>query len=248
MEQRIAKYAPKLSSSERKLLESIAAMEYDPALKAADLASKLCISRSALHRLLQKIGLNRFSDLKVLLSARNQDPKQRSEIMPGSVSDLYQSLLDDVIRKMNPDGVCSLIDQAKLVVLYGTGNEQKNIAHMLARLLSLAGVAVMEVFDRGEMDFMQSALDRDDLVILISMSGEGESLIDMARSLAQKVHLLSITRLEANSLSTLCDERLYVSTSSLTSLDYEIMGSFYVLIDLLYLHLIHWRNRHENAQ
>lgn len=234
-----------LNASDKKIIKQILSSQNDyQNLSSTEIAKECHISRATLLRLCRKIGLNSFSDLKYLL-------KEKPPFPTDSINDFhnictnYHFLIDE-LKKISFTPVCERIFQAETIYIYGTGNEQKNLAQEFKRIFLSVGKCVIDLFDYGEIDFMKPTFQHSDLFIIISLSGETKEGIEIVKNIQDCLHTLSITRLENNTISSLCEQNLYASTQKLVTpqySSYELVGVFYSLLDLLFIHYIEYTRR-----
>ena len=114
----------------------------------------------------------------------------------------------------------------------------------------MTGKLVIEVFDYGEMEFVRKNFKRTDLFVIISLSGETKEGIRILNAVIPTgVRLLSITRLQSNTISGLCDYNLYVATQVVEQQSfYELISAFYILLDLLFLNYLEYVTEVENYE
>ena len=100
-------------------------------------------------------------------------------------------------------------------------------------------MACVEVFDLGELRLAFSHAHQDDLLVVISLSGESPEALAIAQEgMLFGMRTLSLTRLDNNALARACDENLFVGTIVLQSdqsLNYELIAAFYILLEMLSL-------------
>ncbi|WP_143597278.1 SIS domain-containing protein, partial [Tyzzerella sp. An114] len=134
--------------------------------------------------------------------------------------------------------------------IYGTGNEQKTIADEFKRVFISAGKIVVPVFDYGEVEFLKSLFKENDVFIIISLSGETKSGIDILKLIIPtKINRISITRLANNTISRLCHLNIFAITqniNNINNLNYELVAVFYMIIDTLFMKYIEYSRRIEN--
>lgn len=86
---------------------------------------------------------------------------------------------------------------------------------------------------------IEKNIHKDDMVFLISLSGEADYMINLAKRLRVKgAFLVSVTRMSNNPLSACCDENLYIESVHAEVGeygDYESTTPYFILIELLYL-------------
>lgn len=91
----------------------------------------------------------------------------------------------------------------------------------------------------------------DDLCILISVSGENEDLLEIAKELKLKnVTILSITRLKENSLAQISDLNLYITTAIIddfpSKTKYESVTAYFILIEILFMKYMEYKEQQKN--
>lgn len=93
---------------------------------------------------------------------------------------------------------------------------------------------------------MKNTFVTNDLFIIISLSGETKEGIEIIKNIQGYIKTLSITRLENNTISSLCEQNLYVTTQKLNKFQqssYELVGVFYALLDILFANYIEYIRR-----
>ncbi|WP_455682308.1 MurR/RpiR family transcriptional regulator [Thomasclavelia sp.] len=211
-------------------------------LSSEQLSLNCGVSRPTLLRMLKKIGLSSYHELKYLI--KNDLYNLNKTIAVQEVTEHYHHMVDDLINNQYQE-VCKCIYKAKNIYFYGTGNEQKAIGEELKKMLFSLGKGIMDFFDYGEIEFKKDDFNTDDLFIIISMSGETKEGIQILRFIENTgIKKVSITRLQNNSISRLCDYNLYVGTKMLPinqHFEYELMTSFYVLLDILLVNYLEYK-------
>ncbi len=209
-----------------------------------ELSDKCFVSRATLLRFCKKIGLMSFSDLKYLL--KYNDFENYNDI---DIYDTYHIMIDE-LKKIDFLPVCENIYNADIIYIYGTGNEQKTIADEFKRVFISSGKIVVPVFDYGEVEFLKSLFKENDVFIIISLSGETKSGIDILKLIIPtKINRISITRLANNTISRLCHLNIFAITqniNNINNLNYELVAVFYMIIDTLFMKYIEYSRRIEN--
>lgn len=211
-------------------------------LSSEQLSLNCGVSRPTLLRMLKKIGLSSYQELKYLI--KNDLYNFNKTIAVQEVTEHYHHMINDLINNQYLE-VCKCIYEAKNIYFYGTGNEQKAIGEELKKILFSLGKGIMDFFDYGEIEFKKDDFNANDLFIIISMSGETKEGVQILRFIENTgIKKLSITRLQNNSISRLCDHNLYVGTKMLPinqRFEYELMTSFYVLLDVLLVNYLEYK-------
>ena len=106
---------------------------------------------------------------------------------------------------------CRMIDHAKRIFVVSSGTIQRSVAKESSRQFLKLGIIMTLVNGDSEINMLARAITADDLLIIISLTGESESVIRIAK-VAKTVgsKTISITRINANSLSLLADEPIYI--------------------------------------
>lgn len=241
-------YYEDLQMSDKQILKQILqSKEQFQHLSCEQIAQACHISRATLLRLCRKIGLQSFSELKYVL--KQQEKTAHLHMDFHNVCDHYHMMLQGLM-KIDYRAICERLESANTIYIYGTGNEQKSIAEEFKRIFLFAGKCVIEIFDEGELKLINNAFQQDDLFVLISLSGEHSAVVQMAKMLAPCIHTLSITRLQNNTLSALCEHNLYVATQKISESkenSYELVALFYALLDMLLVHYLQYKEKQRGS-
>ncbi|MCD8357040.1 MAG: MurR/RpiR family transcriptional regulator [Clostridia bacterium] len=218
-------------------------------LAIGTMAKKCCVSRTAVMRFAQKLGFHGFAELKVYLKLDNQ--KTESVSMIDQVCQTYQNVANSM-RNKNCDDMCAAMDNAKQIFICGEGMVQTSIKREFKRIFMSAGKMLYDVPSGQELFNTMHIMSSQDLCILISVSGENEKMVQTARQLRVRgTKLLSITKNRENTLAHLCDYQLYVEAGELVETpihwQYESTTSYFILIDILFLKYLEYRNRKEQT-
>lgn len=230
-------YYEQLNGNDREVLKIILGDQKKySTYSSTELADECHVSRATLLRVCKKIGLKSFADLKLILKGSSEHGKGQDF---DSICTVYHNLLDE-LNKFSYEEICQVLYEADTIYIYGTGNEQKTLADEFKRIFLSAGKLVIEVFDYGEMRFVQEDFKPGDILVMISLSGETKEGIQILNSVIPTgIRLLSITRLQNNTISRLCNYNLYVATQVVESkIPYELISVFYVLLDILFINYL----------
>lgn len=233
-----------LNQNDKVLIRKILDFQDDYKNLSCEQMAKEChISRATLLRLCRKIGLSSFTDLKYMMK-QNQKIRLTDKMYTfQEVCENYHLLINE-LEKISFKSVCEKIFNAETIYIYGTGNEQKSLALELKRIFLSVEKCVIDLFDYGEVELMRDSFQKDDLFIVISLSGETKEGVRILRMIRERIHTLSLTRLENNTMSSLSEDSLYAVTQMLEGIQYtpyELVGVFYALIDLLFVSYLDYR-------
>lgn len=232
----------KLSENDHQIFKYISKNKSEVSeLTSDELAKKCHVSRTTLLRFCHKLDLKSFAELKYLLKSQEYTENQNLNIDIGEACRSYHKIIDEMIQYKYTD-ICSLIYNAETIYIYGTGNAQKAEAEAFKHMFLSMGKCVINLFDLGEIQFMQSKFESKDLFIIISLSGEALEGIDILKSIENtNINTLSMTRFDNNTIARMCKYNLYVETKMLhgyKNLNYEMAAAFYVLLDILFVNYL----------
>lgn len=201
-----------------------------------DLAEKCCISRTTISRFTQKLGFTGFREFKLFLKMEWEREQVRSDILLEDVCADYRKSIQ-ITKDTNLDEVCEHIYHAKRLFAFGTGETQHAVAQMIKRMFMNVKRFFVTLYGRTEVTMAIQDLDSEDMVILISLSGENELAVQAAKKLkANGVYTMSITALRDNTLARLCDKNLYIQTDVLMTkagMSFETISSYFNVAEIL---------------
>lgn len=212
------------------------------------LAKKCNVSRTTILRFSKKLGLEGFAELKYYL--RNE--RTLADVTLGKTVNIY-ALFENhatMIRELqNRDynTCCRMIDSAKRIFIVSSGTIQRSVAKELSRQFLKLGVIMTLVNGDSEINMLSRAITADDLLIIISLTGESESVIRIAK-VAKTVgsKTISLTRINANSLSLLVDEPIYIFFGDFPVIfetTYTSPTMFFAITELLFANYHNYQQR-----
>ena len=176
-------------------------------------------SKSTVLRLARKLGFRGFSDLKFQL----EQDYNTDRIVP---TDLEMQLRRDIektfeySRQVNFQPLIEAIHEADGLYIYPTGFSQQNFAREFSNDLLIAGRRNYLLDGVTNLERISRKLTADDLVIIISLSGNTASIRDAVKNINfRQVPLCSITEFSRNYLSGHADYQLYYEASVIPTPD-----------------------------
>jgi RpiR family glv operon transcriptional regulator len=203
-----------------------------------ELAKKCNISRTTISRFTQKLSLAGFGEFKVRLKLELDEADNTED---SSVEDVYQDYYKTIkdMREKNLFEICSMIYNAKHLFVYGTGTVQVAAANELKRHFINVNKFFVTLHGEAEMDTVLETATDEDLIVIISLSGEKKSAVEHAKKIKLKnIPSMSITKLSDNSIARLCDQNLYIITNQIKIKDvvnFENVGQYFILTEMLFL-------------
>ncbi|MBS4761803.1 MurR/RpiR family transcriptional regulator [Carnobacteriaceae bacterium zg-ZUI252] len=254
LEELVLQHYEKLNDTDKQIWQKIYQNAPNVMSSSIDEVAGLCnVSRTTLSRFVRKIGLDGFSELKVRLRM------EKKTILCDDATTIYEDACDTIIqyvqeqRGKNYTSICELLFNAHRIVVYGSGDIQNSVAKHMKRLFSSAQEMVYDIggstFDGALLD----VIDDDDVVILISLSGNNDQMISVAKQLKLRgVKLISLTEFKNNALSALCEESLYISSTNFNLMKrhphYKVTMFYYVLIELLFINYSLYKTKQLNQK
>lgn len=204
-----------------------------------ELAAKCNVSRTTITRFVKKLDLEGFSEFKVLLSWElekvNVIEDQSFDIACNSIIKYVEDQ-----KNKNYDVLCKLLYEAKIIYAYGSGDIQNVVAKQIKRMFLSCEEIIYDFEGRTFDESFYNIVSKNDVVILISLSGDNENIINIARRLKLiGIKIISITDLKNNTLTNLSDESIYISATNISFLkthpSYKLTMLYFILIELLFI-------------
>lgn len=204
-------------------------------------------SKSTIHRLTQKLGFSGFVEFKYSI-------KQSIELHSATNDDMIEKLKNDIettYKLFNQTDVKKIVEkvyQSKRIYGYGTGWAQLNALNDLNRNFILSGKNSMVLQSKTELKLLLSEMDSNDLVIIVSKSGDGIGLSEITQLLSlKKIPILSITEFKNNDLASKTDYNLYFQSSEFYDKHRENTSkktfvTVNIVLDMLYREYIKYEN------
>lgn len=211
------------------------------------LAKKCNVSRSTIMRFAQKLEFSGFSELKVRLKieCEQHNPNQEKDIMD-DVCEGYYKLIKDM-RGKDFTRICELIYNADRLFICGSGSVQSFAAQEIKRMFLLLNKCIFHVEGRhDEIDAVKNMLTEEDVVILISLSGETSHIVNFARDIRmKKARLISFTAMKSNTLANLATENIYMISSDISTAvtNFNTTALFFVTAEMLVLKYLQYINQ-----
>ncbi len=220
-------------------------------MNSYDISEAVNVSQATVIRFSKKLGFDSFIDLvKSIDSSGDKDiveneinPKETIEETNKKVVSLYTDVISLVEQENSAKLIKELvadINNKNKIIIFGIGNSALS-AIDFATKLNKFGVSAFASQDPHIMLSMVSNLDEDDLLILISSSGETRDIITAAKlAMNNSIKIISITSLTKSKLYDFSDIILKTSsTRSQTRLDATSSRiSQLVLIDMIFINFL----------
>ena len=212
------------------------------------LSKKINMSTSSILRMTQKLGFSGYSEFKFALKNELSHQididslnTQRNYIEQFETS--IQNTFKHFHRSEDAKNVIQHIQNARHIYVYGTGWAQKLAGEQLKRLFLSCNRPLILVEYEDEFKSMLFNCTKDDFIIIISLSGNIQDIMDSLRILnLNDIPNLSITDFKNNQLASLATYNLYYQSNEISIPSAEqsaifanSMASLQVLCEILYL-------------
>lgn len=245
LDELVNRYYEKLNENDLAIWQYISAHRREcEKLSIAELSKRCNVSQTTAMRFVQKISLKGYSELKVYLRMDNALSKENISNVD-KVCYVYAELIKDMKDK-DCTPIFELINQANRLYVYGAGMIQTTVQRELKRVFLTANKLIFDINGQNEAKKMAGLIKEEDLVIIISVSGESETVLDFAKTLKiRNIPFLSITKLNENTLARISNANLYISSQKFNefygSIDYETVTSYFMLIEVLFLKYVEYK-------
>lgn len=229
---------PRLSENERYICQYIAGHYNVCASQPISAFARQCgVSQALLVRFAQKLGLSGYSELKAMIHLGLSQPNAPVGALQERVTDCCHKMMDELV-KTDLHRFFQLFTRARRVFVYGSGSSQARAASEMKRIF-LPLREILHVSGHDMALALQQIAQPEDLVVLISLSGESQPAVALAQRLRVRgVPTVSVTSMRSNTLASLCTESLYIHSVCLpmeNGLEYETSTPYFILIEYLFL-------------
>lgn len=193
----------RLSDTERDILAFMLNNEQfvaDSTISA--LAHKTFTSTSSIIRLTKKLGFSGFAELKFFVkNSLAAAPTSQADFIESGRTDIvgtYENLME---QDFTP--IVQALHNARTIYCYGTGFAQRNAIQEFSKSMLACGKFTHVIPASNEFRGSTGVMSPEDLVIIVSLSGETESALDTVKTLAaRQIPMLSVTARGINTIST----------------------------------------------
>lgn len=209
-------------------------------MQAAELAKLTYTSAASVTRLSQKLGFSGFNEFKFFLKNEvNEQKTNNNKSWQLLQTDIEKTM--QLIEEVNLAPIGQLISQASHIFVFGTDWGERNAAELLARNFMAVGIYMTVIPSVTELLWVSENIQKDDLMIIISYSGEDQGVTELSHYIKlKKTKLISITPLSKNRLSRLSTYNLYYQTTQLEDLSenphaqYNLFTTLSFVLDALF--------------
>lgn len=202
-------------------------------MKINDLAESTFTSPASIVRFCKKLGFTGFAEFKASLSLniKNSEEALKShfkENPPNLFKDINKSI--ELINEDILDEVLELLHNANRIEFFGEGSS-RIVCSEVAKKFRTIGKTAFNYDDNSMMYISAASLTENDVIFAVSISGETIQVLkalNIAKTRGAKI--ISLTDISNNSQSKLADKSLYVTSTSFTRENNNIVSRTQALI------------------
>lgn len=215
-----------------------------------ELARTCNVSHTSIIRFTKKLGLDGYSEFKVYLKwSLNKQLDFDSKIMHKVINELKDTL--DIMENQDLDHILKMIDESRRIYVYSTGEVQFHAAQEFNREFAYRHKIMHVIEGRTELDTVLNNATKDDLFILISLSGDNDTIVMLSKALQKmKMKTIGIGIDNGNLLSQRVDEYIGFKTSyfhtGFQDKSYCCTGHFFLIVNMLFLRYLEYCSLKDN--
>ncbi|GGF29380.1 RpiR family transcriptional regulator [Halobacillus andaensis] len=234
LKERAHKYEYKLNDTDDQIIDYILANKetvIDTSIQA--LAKSLYTVPNTITRLSKKLGYDGFSQLKNNLKEEQEDDEENAAQF--NIRKTLEILDDDMLRK-----IAKKIKQSRHVYLFGVGDTAP-FCEIMATHFKIGGMNAEFFLHRHDAVYAINHAKKQDVLFLISMSGETEQIIEMAELAKEKeITIISFTHFSSNTLEKMSDYRFFFYSPKRMLENYNISDKTPMMLALQQLSNVFW--------
>ena len=236
-EERVHKFEYKLNDTDDQIVEYILNNKQEFVTKSIQsLAATLYTVPNTITRFSKKLGYDGFSHLKNSIKDELDSSTPTEE--DSSFFNIQKTF--ELLDMDRIETIAKMIHDAKHVVFYGVG-DSFYFCEMMVRNLRVVGKTSEPPLHRHELLHMIDQMNKQDVLILISLTGETPQVIEMAhRAKEKEIQIISLTHFSKNSLQKLASHHLYCYAPLKRKNGYNITDRTPVIIVLQTLSQFYW--------
>lgn len=233
----INKYYDKLTENDLETLNYVLNhMDACSNMSIMELARECAMSKSSILRMTQKLGFSGYSEFKYSLKNEQQKNEHHQNLFEIQVEEIEMTRKLFKHNQMEP--IYQQIHHAETIYGFATGWGQKNALEELSRNLIACDKKMFIIPAEREFEILLSKIKKNDLVIIISLSGDVNNIVNSVRQLSMRgIPTLSITSFKNNKLAELSTYNVYYESTKLGKyfgFEHRSFVGLFSILDLIY--------------
>lgn len=196
--------------------------------------------KDKIYKTLNKIGISSIQELQKIISLESSEKEIDIEKMYFNINDTIRDL-----RARKDDKLLEDLIKSKRIFLYGTGHIQNIVCLEFIRSFMYLDIHIIHIEGEEQRKIVEEIIDENDMLIVISLSGENAQAIELVKKVSDRAKVLSITEKGINTLSRKSDYSLHYSTENLYINEYGVtiapLNQMYLLVDYLFIKLYDYK-------
>lgn len=236
-EERVHKYEYKLNDTDDQIIEYILQNKPEFVNKSIQsLAAAFFTVPNTITRLSKKLGYDGFSHFKNSI----KDEINTSNVVNEEGSYYLIQKTFELLDMEQIEKISKLIHDAKHVLFFGVG-DSADFCEMMVRNLRVAGKGAEFSIHRHEVLHRIEEMNKQDVLFLISLSGETEQVLEMAEQAKPRgITIVSLTHFSRNSLEKLASFNLYCYSPKKVMNGYNITDKTPLMVVLQAISQLYW--------
>ena len=202
---RAHKYEYKLNDTDDQIIDYLVKnMEFVITVSIQALAKELYTVPNTITRLSKKLGYDGFSHLKNSLKEELRTDRTQGDSVQNNISRTLKLVDNEIIEK-----IVQRLCHSQRIYIYGVGDTLP-FCEILSTHIKIGGMSTEHFLHRHDAIYAINHAKPQDLVILISVSGETKGILEVMKLAKEKgVSVVSITHFSKNSLERQANYRLF---------------------------------------
>ncbi len=237
-EERILKHEFQLNDTDDEIIEYIRKHKnHIQDISIQKIAKDLYIVPNAIMRLSKKLEYSGFSELKVLIQQEsNFSENERISKIPANVIKTLELIDHDILYE-----TAKKMKTCKTILFLGVG-DSASYCEMMVRHMRCINKQAEYYQSYHDIDFQSKHCDKNDLLFIISASGENQRLIKVAKDAKERgIITVSVTHFNKNRLSQIVSIPLYFYGEPRKVNGYNVNDRTGLMILLRELSEVFWR-------
>ncbi|MCP3027848.1 MurR/RpiR family transcriptional regulator [Halobacillus sp. A5] len=234
LKDRAHKYEYKLNDTDDQIIDYILANQLTvKETSIQSLAKSLYTVPNTITRLSKKLGYDGFSQLKN--SLKEEQAAQEENTAQFNIRKTVELLDDEMLAR-----IARKVKHSGHVYLFGVGDTAP-FCEIMSTHFKIGGMNAEFFLHRHDAVYAINHGSKQDVLFLISMSGETEQILEMAELAKEKgIAIISLTHFGANTLERMADYRFFFYSPKRMMENYNISDKTPVMLALQHLSNIFW--------
>ena len=179
----------------------------------SSLAHKTYTSTSSIIRLTKKLNFSGFAELKYFIkSSLTRSEPYNPRFIESGKEDILRTY--DYLEHMELSKLIEKMHDARTIYCFGTGYAQRNAVQEFAKSMQVCGKFCHVIPARNEFESTMTSMTTNDLVILVSFSGQTENMREHVKMLdLRKIPMVAVTALGVNYMSSHAEYSLHYQST-----------------------------------